>query len=108
MCLDLSKAYDCVSHYQLFTKLLRRGITIYFVKFLTNWYTSQEMQAKWRNLVSSHFSVRKGVQQGSVLSLRLFNLYTDDFLKAVAESGDGARVSDVFLGCLAYVDDIAL
>ena len=38
--LDLSKAYDKVSFYCLFNKLLDRGAPVYLVKFLAKWYFS--------------------------------------------------------------------
>ena len=106
--LDLSKAYDRVSHFRLFTKLLQKGLPVYFVKFLALWYSAQEMQVKWRDSVSSPVHVRNGVRQGSVLSPCLFNVYINDLLEAINKCGDGARFSDVFVGCIAYADDIAL
>lgn len=32
----------------------------------------------------------------------------DDFLKHLSSSGDGAQVSDMFLVCIAYADDLTL
>ena len=104
--LDLSKAYDRVSHYRLFAKLFRRGVSVYFVKFLDNWYTAQEMQVKLRDSVSSPVAVRNGVRQRSVLSPCLFNVYIADLLKELYKCGEGERMSVIFLGCLAYADDI--
>ena len=47
MCaLDLSKAYDKVSLYCLFNKLLDRSAPVYLVKFLVKWYSCQEMKVK--------------------------------------------------------------
>ena len=70
MCaLDLSKVYNRASYYHLFTKLLRKGLPVYFVKFLERWYSSQMMQVKWGDGISSPVKVRNGVRQGSVLPL---------------------------------------
>ena len=43
-----------------------------------------------------------------MLSPCLFNLYVDDMLREVSKCGDGERISDIFLGCLAYADDVTL
>ena len=46
------KAYDKVSHYKLFSKLLRLGTPVYLVKILANGYAAQPMQIKLDNSLS--------------------------------------------------------
>ena len=107
--LDLSKAYDRVSQYRLFTKLLDAGCPVYFVKFLRHRYESQSMVVRWNGKLSSPFGVRNGVRQGrTVLSPSLFNMYIDDLLRQLKQSGDGARIGNKYVGALAYADDIML
>ena len=98
--LDLSKAFDRVSHYRLFNKLLDMEYPVYFVKFLQTWYENQNMRIKWNNRLSEPFGARNGVRQGSVLSPSLFNIYIDDLLHQLEKSGDGARVCGVHTGDL--------
>ena len=78
------------------------------VKFLAKWYSCHEMEVKWNNHCSSHFGVGNGIRQVSVLSPSLFNLYIDDLLTQLSLSGLGARIADLYLGCLTYADDITL
>ena len=106
--LDLSKAYDRVSCYRLFNKLLKLECPIYVVKFLNAWYVDQQTRIKWNNRLSQPFGVRNGLRQGSVLSPILFNVYIDDLLQQLEKSGDGARLGGIYVGALAYADDITL
>ena len=106
--LDLSKAFDRVSYYRLFSKLLEVDAPLYLVKLLSFWYSSQQMQVRWNGKLSQAFGVRNGVRQGSVLSPSLFNVYVDDLLKVLSVSGYGARIADMYCGCVAYADDLTL
>ena len=58
---------------------------------------------KWNGKLSQSFGVRNGVRQGSVLSPSLFNVYVDDLLVF-----SGARIADIYCGCVAYADDLTL
>ena len=43
-----------------------------------------------------------------MLSPCLFNIYIDDSLKELCTSGCGSKVTNAYVGCLAYADDILL
>ena len=66
------------------------------------------MQVRWNGKLSQAFGVRNGVRQGIVLSPSLFNVYVDDLLKVLSVSGYGARIADMYCGCVAYADDLTL
>ena len=66
------------------------------------------MQIKWDNSLSEPFNVCNGVRQGNVLFPFLFNVYLDDLLGDRRDSGAGAKIGNMFLGCLAYADDSLL
>ena len=106
--LDLSKAYDRVSYYRLFQKMLDRGCPTYFVRLLYTWYGNQNFRIRWRNSLLEPFGSRNGLRQGSVLSPSLFNVYLDDLVVRLEKSGEGARLHGLFVGCLVYADDITL
>jgi len=78
------------------------------VCFLHRWYQSQHLQTKWNGFTSDAFSVSRGVRQGEVLSPILFTLYIDDLLKELSQSGVGCYWENIFVGALAYADDLTL
>ena len=54
------------------------------------------------------FPVRRGVAQGCVLSPLLFNVYVDDLLQRVRDTGIGVSVGKALLAALAFADDLVL
>ena len=66
--LDTSKAFDKISHWTLFRKLIDRNVPMYLIKVLCYWYQHQLMSARWGYSISKVFNVTNGVRQGSILS----------------------------------------
>ena len=46
--------------------------------------------------------------QQSVLSPCLFAIYIDDLLNQLSHSSNGAKIANMYVGCMAYADDIVL
>ena len=72
--LDASKAYDKITHWLLYKKLLPKDVTVVIMKILVYWYCHQGMFIRWGNSCSDKFYVTNGVKQGGILSLALFNV----------------------------------
>ncbi len=49
-----------------------------------------------------------GVKQGGVLSPILFSVYVDGLFHRLKKSGVGCQMSNYFIGCLLFADDITL
>ena len=106
--LDASKAFDRVEYCKLFKLLLRKKVSPLIVRLLIRMYTNQCLQVRWGNIISEQFTATNGVKQGGVLSPILFAIYMDTLLLRLKNSGMGCHIGNVFIGALAYADDVTL
>ena len=72
---DYTKAFDCVDHDKLWKTLKEVGIPDHLTRLLRNLYTGQEATVRTRPGTRDCFQIGKGILQGCILSLCLFNLY---------------------------------
>src|SRR3989442_8944227 len=106
--LDISKAFDRISFYALFSKLMARQLPKPIIRVLLSWYEKSFTSVKWNDCASEWFQVTAGVRQGGVLSPFLFAIYIEDVLKQLKLHGKGCKIGGVYLGCFLYADDILL
>lgn len=106
--LDISKAFDKVSHYALFTELIKRNVPKIFVNILISWYSKCVISVKFNGILSSHFRMEAGVKQGGILSPVLFTVYINVLLSKLKSSGLGCSIYGAYFGCFMYADDIVL
>ena len=71
-------------------------------------YVGHVTRVEWNGIRSHSFPVCNGVKQGGIVSPVLFCLYIDGLLQSLAELGVGCTIGEVFVGVLAYEDDIVL
>ena len=75
--IDYAKAFDCVDHSRLWKILEEMGIPDHLTCLLRNLYAGQEATVRTGHVTIDWFQIEKGVCQGCVLSLCLFNLYAE-------------------------------
>ena len=75
--IDYAKAFNCMDHNKLWKILKEMGILDYLTCLLRNLYAGQEATVRTGHGTIDRFQIRKGVPQGYILSLRLFNLYVE-------------------------------
>ena len=75
--IDYTTAFDCVDHNKLWKILREMGISDHLTCLLRNLYAGQEATVRTRHGTTDCFQIGKGVCQGCILSLCLFNLYAE-------------------------------
>ena len=62
--LDCSKAFDAISHYGIFIRLMERGVPMCFLKIMIYWYLNMKSRCRWNDSFSEYFDVLSGMKQG--------------------------------------------
>ena len=76
-----AKAFDCVDHHKLWKILKETGISDHLTCLLRNLYAGQEATIRTGHGTTDWFQIKKGIQQGYILSPCLFNLYAEYILR---------------------------
>ena len=106
--MDCSKAFDTVSHYGIFLKLIGRNVPLCFLRIIMFLYLNMRSRCQWRGSFSEYFDVLTGTKQGGVISPRIFTLYVDDLIARLRKRGIGCHIIELFIACLFYADDLCL
>ena len=72
--IDYAKAFDCMDHNKLWKILKEMGIPDHLTCLLRNLHAGQEATVRNGHGTTDWFRIGKGVRQGCILSLCLFNL----------------------------------
>ena len=106
--LDASKAFDRVHYGKLFDLLISKNVPFCIIRLIKDSYLRQNVCVVWDNYRSPPFSISNGVKQGGVLSPVLFTMYIDVLLIRLKETGIGCIYNGVYVGAVAYADDVTL
>ena len=97
--IDYAKAFDCVDHNKLWEILKEMGIPDHLTCLPRNLYAGQEATVRTEHGTSDWFQIGKGVRQGCILSLCLFNLYAEYIMRKAgleeAQAGIKISISDM-------------
>ena len=105
--IEYAKIFDCVDPSKLWKTLTEMGLD-HLTCFLRKLYADQEATVKTLYGATDWFRIKKGVWQGGLLSLYLFNLYTEHIMRnAELEVQAGIKIAWRNSNNLRYVYDTA-
>ena len=79
--IDYAKAFDCVYHNKLWKILKEMEIPDHLTCPLRNLYAGQEETVRTGHGTTDCFQIGRGVHQGCILLLCLFNLYAEYIMR---------------------------
>ena len=108
--IDYAKAYDFVDHNKLWKILKEMGIPDHLTCLLRNLYAGQEAIVRIGHGRTDWFQITKGVHQGCILSLCLFNFYAEYIMRNVGldEAQAGIKIARRNINSFRYADDTTL
>lgn len=106
-CVDVSKAFDTVSHEAIHQALLELDLPIGFREYIRAVYANARTVFWPPNEMMSMTQLGRGVRQGDPLSPLLFNLVVDRALGILSEDV-GYKLGNRAVNALGYADDIVL
>ena len=107
---QLTCPFDCVDHNQLWKILQEMGIPDHLICLLRNLYAGQETTVRTGHGTIDWFQIGKGVCQGYIFNLCLFNLYTEYIVRnsGLDKAQAGIKIAGRNIINLIYSDDMTL
>ena len=106
--IDVKSAFDRLSHWKLYQKLIAKGIPKKIINILKFWNLNQKLCVNWGSSMSHHFYMGNGIRQGSLISPFLYNLYVDLLSERLSGSRIGCFIGDNAVNNLSWADDLVV
>ena len=106
--IDVSKAFDSVSHESLIVAGRRLGMPDVFLKYISNMYSNSTTQLSDGKDFSGEIKVTRGIRQGDTMSVNLFNAVVDLATSELNKSIGFTINESKKIQFLSFVDDLVL
>ena len=108
--IDYSNAFDCVDHSKLWKILKEMGIPDLLTCLLRNLHAGQEATVRTGHGTTDWLQIGKGVHQGCILSLCLFNFYAEYIMRnaGLEEAQAGIKIARKNISNFRYADDTTI
>ena len=104
--IDYAKAFDCVDHNKLWKIHQEMRLPDHLICLLRNLYAGQEATVRTGQGTTDWFQIGKGVCQGCILSLCLFNFYAEYLMRnaGLEKAHAGIKIAGRNINNLRYAD----
>ena len=75
--MDLSRAYDCITHELLIAKLEVYGLHKDYLNLLADYFSRRKQRTKISSVLSKWWKIISGNSQGSILGPLLFHIFNN-------------------------------
>lgn len=106
--LDVSKAFDSVSHDSLLRAMGILGAHRGMITYLRRLYCSASTRLQIDGIEGTPIYPQQGVKQGDPLSGTAFNCVTDEAIRKIAQENGVQITKDESVAVLAYADDLLI
>ena len=97
---DLSRAFDCLPHKMLITKLNAYGVDSKACMLLSNYFVGRKQRVKLPHVKGNWLNISKGAPQGSLMGPFGYNVHSNDLLCMLVHLCDVFNYADDnTLGC---------
>ena len=99
ICLDVSKAFDCIDHAKLFRKMISCGLSDTVLKWFRNYFNRTQC-VRFNDVVSDTLRVTSGIGQGTILGPLIFILYINDVTRHIGDLKINMYADDCLIYCM--------